>query len=228
MRATMSPIPMLGREKLGERHFLLTIVVALLLHISGLVVWTFSPKQTVHELQIRMLNIRLGDGDELTLEAPSSASASVPENVPQVEALIDKIAVSPTPSRPQPDKSEMQQYVREVNTPRLKKTGSKNGVRDAEIMSRYTQMISLWIQKFKIYPEEARAKGLKGSTVVRIRIDRRGNIHYYALERSTGIELLDRAAIDMIRRANPVPSVPNDYPAGESFEFLIPVNFSLI
>ena len=63
--------------------------------------------------------------------------------------------------------------------------------------------------------------------MVRIRIDRHGNIHYYELEHSTGYEMLDKAAIDMIRRANPVPAVPSDYPQGELLEFLIPVNYQL-
>ncbi len=215
---------------LNERHFALTIAAALLLHLSGFVVWTFSPKPAVRELQIRMLNIRLGDGDEMMLEAPQAAV--LPVNAPQVEALVDKLTEDAMAPKPQPeakvDNNEAKQYVREVNTQRTKKSGTKDGVRDAEIMSRYTQLISLWIQKFKVYPEDARAKGLQGATVVRIRIDRRGNINYYALERSTGIELLDHAAIDMIRRANPVPAVPNDYPAGDTFEFLIPVNFSLL
>jgi protein TonB len=99
--------------------------------------------------------------------------------------------------------------------------------REAEMVSRYEQLISMWIQKFKVYPEEARRKGMQGETVVRIRIDRQGNIRYQILERTTGHQPLDRAAIDMIRRANPVPAVPNDYPAGDLFEFLVPVSFHL-
>lgn len=97
----------------------------------------------------------------------------------------------------------------------------------AEIKSRYEQTISLWIQKFKLYPESARSQGMQGSTVIRLRIDRRGNIRYSALEGNTGYEELDRAALDMVRRANPVPAVPDGYPDGEMFEFLIPVNFAI-
>lgn len=97
----------------------------------------------------------------------------------------------------------------------------------ADIKARYEQMISLWIQKFKLYPDSAREKGLQGKTVVRIRIDRRGNIRYSALEDTTGSEELDRAALDMVRRANPVPAVPENYVAGELFEFLIPVKFQI-
>ncbi len=214
---------------LSDRHFALMIVVALLIHLSGFVVWTFSPKPAVRELQIRMMNIRLGDGDEMMLDAPQPAA--LPANVPQVEALVDKLADDAMAPKPQPeakvDTNEVKQYVREVNAPRTKKTGVKDGARDAEITSRYTQLTSLWVKKFQRYPEEMRQKGAHGTVVVRIRIDRRGNIGYYAVERSSGVPELDHAAIDMIRRANPIPAVPKDYPEGESFEFLIPVIFSL-
>lgn len=97
----------------------------------------------------------------------------------------------------------------------------------AIIKTRYEQTISLWIRKFKLYPDSARSGEMQGNTVVRIRIDRRGNIRYSALEVSTGYEELDRAALDMVRRANPVPAVPESYPDGEMFEFLIPVSFKL-
>lgn len=108
-----------------------------------------------------------------------------------------------------------------------KEAAGNKSAKDAEMMSRYEQLISLWIEKFKLYPDDARAQGMQGETVVRIRIDRQGNIRYYILENSTGYQLLDRAAIDMVKRANPVPAVPNDYPKGDLIEFLIPVNFHL-
>jgi protein TonB len=98
---------------------------------------------------------------------------------------------------------------------------------DADVVAHYEQLISLWIQKFKIYPIDARSQGMQGETVVRIRLDRQGNIHYYALEHSTGYPVLDHAAIDMIHRANPVPAVPVDYPPGDLMEFLVPVTFHL-
>ena len=120
------------------------------------------------------------------------------------------------------------QFVRDSGGAKVDGAQSATSVASsAEVISRYEQMISMWIQKFKLYPDQARQKGMQGNTTVRIRIDRRGNVRYYALENSTGHTLLDRAAIDMIRRANPVPAVPAEYPQGDLLEFLIPVNFQL-
>jgi protein TonB len=61
--------------------------------------------------------------------------------------------------------------------------------------------------------------------VMRVRIDRGGAVRYAALEESSGIDILDAAAIDMIRRANPMPAAPANYPTGDLIEFLIPITF---
>lgn len=102
-----------------------------------------------------------------------------------------------------------------------------SSAKDAEIMSRYEQLISQWLAKFKVYPEEAKRQGITGVATVRIRIDRQGTIGYYIIEQSSGYQILDRAAIDMVRRANPVPAVPHDYPASDLMEFRIPIDFSI-
>lgn len=98
---------------------------------------------------------------------------------------------------------------------------------DAEVMARYEQMISLWIQKFKTYPEEARGQGIQGEAVLRLRITRGGQVQYYSIDKSTGSALLDQSVLAMAQRANPVPAVPDDYPPGQLLEFLVPVSFKL-
>lgn len=89
--------------------------------------------------------------------------------------------------------------------------------------ARYELEISAWIQRHKFYPADA--GGREGRAVVRMRIDRAGNVRYYAIEQSSGMVALDSAALDMIRRANPVPAVPTSYQSGNLVEFLIPITF---
>lgn len=128
-------------------------------------------------------------------------------------------AIAPTP----------QQYVREVGGAPDGAIGGQGSVSTMTeqtaqaIRARYEQEISSWIQRHKIYP--AAAGGREGRAVVRMRIDRAGNVRYYAIEQSSGMQALDDAAIDMVRRANPVPVVPANYPAGHLVEFLIPISF---
>lgn len=92
-----------------------------------------------------------------------------------------------------------------------------------EIRQRYEQQISSWIERHKLYPAEA--AGRSGRVTIRMRIDRAGTIRYYAIEQSSGVQAIDAAAVDMIRRANPVPAVPENYSSDNSLEFLIPINF---
>ncbi len=153
-----------------------------------------------------------------------------PEPLPQVQ---------PQPHIPLPPAiaAQPQQYVREVGQPTQATvqgvtTGAVGGqgtvntqteATSREIRARYEQDISSWIQRHKLYP--ANAGGLAGRVVIRMRIDRGGVVRYYALEESSGVQALDQAALDMIRRANPVPAAPVNYPAGTLIEFLIPINF---
>lgn len=108
--------------------------------------------------------------------------------------------------------------------------GNKDGEGEAgsaEVLRRYEQVISLWIQHNKVYPAEAKAKGLQGQAVVRIRINREGTIIFSRIDRPTAHAELNQAIEQMVRASNPVPAVPSNYPAGGQFEFLIPVSFRL-
>ena len=96
-----------------------------------------------------------------------------------------------------------------------------------EARKRYELTISQWIAKHKVYPAGALLLGQHGKVVIRLRIDRAGNVKYSAIEQSSGFKLIDRAALDMVARANPVPAVPSDYPPGNLLEFLVPASFDL-
>lgn len=91
---------------------------------------------------------------------------------------------------------------------------------------RYEALLYAWIDRHKKYPLLAQRRGLEGSGSVRVRIDRYGRVLDRSLERSTGEALLDEAALDMVRRADPFPEVPADY-GGSSFEFVAPVEYRL-
>jgi periplasmic protein TonB len=248
----LAPRPVLRSEYLGNDYFAMVLGLAFVLHIAAIFGYYLVPTTQVMDIPVRALNIRLGDGEVQLQEGQAQPQPTVP-NTSQVENAVTKLsrpethekaAATPTPKPaektpvakaetapdvlPTPKSIQPRQFVR--SAPASVGTQSNLGnstAKNAEIQSRYEQAISLWIEKFKVYPADARMNNLQGSTVVRIRIDRRGTIRYSALERSTGFLELDRAALDMVRRANPVPAVPSDYPTGDMFEFLIPVNFHI-
>jgi len=258
-------------EHIDQKYFVLTIVIAVMLHMMGLYAWHLAPTTQVLDIPVRALSIKLGDGEPLAPEDQPPPPAS--DNKSNVENALSKVVRDDSPEAQARTKSVMstmdkamtgdnaskafdkalntpsddstvvaesarklsnvaQQFIRTnaMQAPSSKGAGSilgNSSAKEAEMMTRYEQLVSLWIKKFQIYPDEARSNGMQGETVIRIRIDRQGNIRYYILERSTGSQVLDKAAIDMVKRANPVPAVPNDYPPGDLIEFLIPVSFIL-
>jgi protein TonB len=96
-----------------------------------------------------------------------------------------------------------------------------------EVAQRYTQLISIWIEDHKIYPEQAKQAHIEGSGVVRIRINREGHILFSSIDQSTGNAILDQAALAMVKASDPVPAVPGDYPKAELLEYTIPFSFYL-
>jgi protein TonB len=134
-------------------------------------------------------------------------------------------------------------YVRDAEAAAEKKTqgnggnGSTiNGVEGGqEVITRYTQIISQWIGNHQAMAKAAcgEAKQVtgtcnaKGQATVRLRINREGHIISNTVEHTSGSELVDQAAIVMVRASDPVPSVPNDYPSDTQLEFLIPVQVDL-
>jgi periplasmic protein TonB len=81
------------------------------------------------------------------------------------------------------------------------------------------------IQKFRRYPAAARRMRDQGVAHLRIRMDRAGRILAAELIRSSGSAALDRGALDTLRRAAPLPRIPEDRP--DILELVLPVEFFL-
>lgn len=147
-------------------------------------------------------------------------------------------AIAPTPQR----------FVRETGLPSLTpitggadrgyiglgiESGTMGGQGTSTVVSakaaeearlRYTQQISAWVGRHIYYPAEA--SGQNGRVIVRIRLDRQGYLRYFAIERSSGNAYFDRTAIDVVRRSDPFPAPPPEYPAENLNEFTLPVDFN--
>jgi len=245
-------------EYLGPQHFAMLFTLAALFHIFAYWGWTQLPGIHIIDIPVHAMNIRLGDSDvQQSQDDDENAPQPLVDNTAQMESVVTKLIRKPVskmarkaaaakPDKLTADRSVQQQSAAQVSdrsdSPRQfvrfnqpENTSNNDGSaignstdETADTKARYEQMISLWIQKFKIYPDYAREQGMQGSTVVRISIDRHGNIRWSELQGNTGYPELDRAAIDMVRRANPVPAAPDDYkPDQQMFEFLIPVNYTL-
>lgn len=104
---------------------------------------------------------------------------------------------------------------------------SKNRVapqENAEAAAAYKKLLAAWLEKHKYYPRRARRLRIEGEGWLRIRIDHAGRAQDIRLERTTGNRLLDQAALDIARRADPFPALPKNN-AGRELEFIVPISF---
>jgi len=90
----------------------------------------------------------------------------------------------------------------------------------------YTNTLLTWLDRHKEYPWTARRRGMQGRVVLRLAVARSGKVTEARIESSSGAEILDEAAMDMVQRANPVPPLPASF-AGDRAEFRVPVEFAL-
>lgn len=78
----------------------------------------------------------------------------------------------------------------------------------------------------KRYPKRAQRRRIQGEVTVSFVLNKLGKVLKKQIEKSSGADILDRAALSMIDRASPLPVPPPGY-GDEPHRFRIPVSFSL-
>lgn len=101
-------------------------------------------------------------------------------------------------------------------------TGAGGGVPGLE--RDYFAQLSAWLERHKLYPSRAQRRGQEGTVYLRFVVDRKGKVLSYQIERTSGYALLDREVEKMIRRAAPMPAMPNEL-AQSRLELVVPVSF---
>lgn len=91
----------------------------------------------------------------------------------------------------------------------------------------YFSELKRWLDRHKDYPADAKKQKQQGTVVVRFSINRKGDITSATIKRSSGNSLLDHAALDLLKKASPVPPIP-DSMARETLSVAIPIDYSLL
>jgi protein TonB len=97
---------------------------------------------------------------------------------------------------------------------------------DAGTLDQYRLALIGMARKYKRYPSQAMERGWTGKVEVRLVIGANGNIASALVKTSSGYDVLDNQALDMIKKAKPITPIP---PAlrGREFSVDIPVIFDL-
>jgi protein TonB len=91
----------------------------------------------------------------------------------------------------------------------------------------YGSLLSREFAKYKQYPRLAQMRGWQGTVKVELHIDTTGNIRSSSVIESSNYEVLDKQALEMVRKATPLPQPPEAL-RGREFTIIVPINFRLV
>lgn len=142
-----------------------------------------------------------------------------------------QVAARPQPERPA--RAARQVESRASVAERGQGTGQRNrqqsnatgtsGASSVAAVAAYRQRVLAHLARYKVYPESARERGIRGRTGIAFTLTGSGSVASVSIASSSGAPILDQATLAMVRRAQPFP--PN--PAGGSASFTAGVNYNL-
>ncbi len=165
--------------------------------------------------------------------APQPLRAQSPDAAPPPEARViasrrGEDSVPPPEARPQPDTPELprgeQKIQRDAEMARLAaeihlrselyaKRPKRKFVSASTREYAYANYLRAWVDRAERignlnYPDEARRKRLAGQLVISVAVRRDGSVEQSRIIRSSGIPLLDSAALRIVDLAEPFPPLP--------------------
>ena len=140
--------------------------------------------------------------------------------VPVAPAPAAPVAVDPAPAAPSPQAAPSAPMAAAPAAP-----AARPGVEvDADSLGKFRLQVMEATGRFKRYPRAAMDNNWEGRAYVRVSFGADGRRSSVVVVRSSGHEILDRQAIDMVTKAEvPVPPALR----GKAFAFEFPVDFNL-
>lgn len=92
--------------------------------------------------------------------------------------------------------------------------------------SNYVSLVSAHLNRYKVYPAAARSQDLDGVVGLTLELHRSGNVERIELSSSSGVEILDAAALEMVEDAQPFPPFPQELER-MVLKFTIPVTYEI-
>ncbi len=153
-----------------------------------------------------------------TTNERDSATTLVEEDAPRKESN----RATESPNQRTSDAASTVNQQRATGSGEQRQAGGKAGSARG-----YFAELSAWLNRHKTYPITAKKEKQEGTVKLQFTIHRNGEISDAQLRASSGHPLLDRAALDMLTAASPVPALPDNL-GREQISIVIPIEFSLI
>lgn len=145
---------------------------------------------------------------------PALLPPIMPLPVPQVAAPVLRTAPDP---RPQP--VEITPPAPPAAAPAQAPSHANKGP------DRWEGRVLARLEQYRHYPSEAKRARQQGTVLVRFRMERSGHVLSSSIERSSGNAMLDQAAMETLRSADPLPKIPAD--RADQIELVVPIEFTI-
>ncbi|WP_249158845.1 energy transducer TonB family protein [Bradyrhizobium tropiciagri] len=192
-------------------RLLLVPTIATLLFVGG-IYWIRlqPPAGPASREQNSIVQVRL-------LPSPSPAPIPVaPVTQPPAAALASRTDVTPENSDQAPDNTAAtptrEPMPTEPTVPSLRPTPSPADAPPNSIAAKFQQALLRHVARYQRYPNAARLGRLHGAVETFFSMRRDGTLLDVWVKTSSGQLVLDRAAVDAIRRAQPLPLIPSELP----------------
>lgn len=167
------------------------------------------------------------------IEAPKPKLALPPPPKPRPQPPKPKPEPKPEP-RPQPpvpnppNPAPVESSVPAPNArPAAQPSPQAGNPAAAQVKASWQSRLLAHLNRYKRYPDDARRRGQQGVVKLRFVIDGRGQVLSFELASRSGSAALDRATLQMIRRAQPLPAPPTELLKGGRLELVAPFVYSL-
>jgi len=116
---------------------------------------------------------------------------------------------------------------------REKKIKGKNGITDQKPLEmndstkRYIAKLMRHLQRYKQYPALLKKNHIEGKPVIRFSINKSGHLTNIEVKKHAKNAELDQAAMEVFRRASPLPKIPSALER-ETLTMSLPIEYSLI
>jgi protein TonB len=161
--------------------------------------------------------------------APAAKAEAKPKPVPAKAAGADspKAAVEPAPSAPAAPAEKPEPAAAAKPSPSAgPATSGDSDPNVRQLLGRYGVGLKGQMKRYMTYPRAAKENNWEGKLELALVIGENGMIAEIVVVKSSGHDVLDKAAMDAVRKAKPLVPIPEGL-RGRAFRLEIPIEFNL-
>ena len=159
------------------------------------------------------------------LPVPDKTPTTVPLSKPPVSVKPKEEQVTET--NPKPEANPTRVITKAADAPQETKTvNAPSPDKVTEATNDYSSLLAAAIAKYKQYPKIAQMRGWQGLIIIELQLNPQGTVIYSQIKKSSGYDVLDQEALEMIKRASPFPQPPEAL-RSKNFTVLVPISFKL-